>query len=96
MSNAAVKRQFVDPLLRSVGNNKLVREAVEAQKGQVVLLEGTEALDKTIRATLGVKAPKKVLDAALMASRSQALMLHNRYTASKMGSRKFKIFKAKF
>ena len=95
MSNAAVKREFVDPLLRSLGNNKLVREAVEAQRGQVVLLEDYSALAKTIEATIGQKAPAKVLKSALGAAQEQALALHRRYTATKLGKRKFNIFKKK-
>ena len=92
MSRASVKREFVDPLLRSVGNNKLVREAIEAQRGQLLVLEGAEALRKTLKATLGMdRVPAKVLKNALEAGRKQALQLHNRYTSTALGKRRFNI-----
>ena len=96
MSRSDVEQQFVNPLLRSFGDNKLVREAVEGQKGQLLILDDVSGLKKVLEATLDGRVPGPVLQGALKAAQKKAAELQKGFTRTNVGKRRLAAIKSRY
>ena len=78
MSRQSFDREYTKPLLRRLKQEK--RLAVEAQKGQVLILEDLKDFQAVITKTFpGREIPKAALETALTAGRARASELQNSY-----------------
>lgn len=84
-----VDKSFVQPLMTALDLG--TRERIEAQSGQLLLLDDAAGLKSVLERTLQIEIPTVVLTNALKAARAKALALQNNYKRTKAGKRKYNI-----
>jgi hypothetical protein len=88
-----MKRRFTSPLVRKLKAE--VRKDVERQRGQLVLLDNIDAIEKAVKAA-GYKPTRSQMSKALKAGKTEALRLQNNFIAKDPGARRFRSLEQKF
>jgi hypothetical protein len=82
MSSIDVKKSFTTPLLKELNSNTSLRDQLEGQTGQLLILSGNvTALQNVIESSLNVKASNTLLRKALRAARNTAASLEARFAS---------------